>query len=298
MFNTIEIQSYSLKDILNALEQEEQAEELHISYDQKPIEKNPFPYPFRSENIGIMIVQEGKVKIKINLETYLVEKDQLICIPPRAVIQVVEVVEAIKSIGVIFTENFAQKMVQNYNEVNVLRFFSLKEFPVWLPSDQKMRTIVGLVECLYSLNSDVETYYREQRIYHYFNALTLELISFYKENAEKIEMKTSRKKELILDFLDLLSVHAKNERSVQFYADKLFVTSAYLSRVLKEASGFSTREIIEEAVVMEARDLLMGTSFSLAQIAEKLNFSDQSFFGKFFKKKMKMSPKTFRKQYK
>ncbi|MEO2071142.1 MAG: helix-turn-helix domain-containing protein [Zunongwangia sp.] len=100
----------------------------------------------------------------------------------------------------------------------------------------------------------------------------------------------------------LLQVHlhqySRKERQVQFYADKLCVTPDYLTKILKEASRMTTKEIIEEAVIMEARKLLMDNSLTIAQIADMLHFSDQSFFGKFFKKKMKISPNFFRNQYK
>jgi YesN/AraC family two-component response regulator len=67
---------------------------------------------------------------------------------------------------------------------------------------------------------------------------------------------------------------------------------------VKEASGESTHNIITNSVIIEARDMLLHSNLSITQIADKLNFSDQSFFGKFFKKKMKMSPKMFRTKMK
>jgi AraC family transcriptional regulator, transcriptional activator of pobA len=123
----------------------------------------------------------------------------------------------------------------------------------------------------------------------------LEVLSIYKNISNKeIEVNTSRKKEIIQNFLHNLYVHYRQERSVEFYAEKLFITPGYLSKILKEASGMTAREIIEDVVIMESRDMLLNTSMSISQISEKLSFSDQSFFGKFFKKKMKMSPKIFR----
>nr|WP_262916446.1 helix-turn-helix domain-containing protein [Flavobacterium pectinovorum] len=123
-------------------------------------------------------------------------------------------------------------------------------------------------------------------------------MDIYRDQVNKVDLRTNRKKEIIKDFLSLLSIHVRDKRNVQFYADKLFITPGHLSKLLKEVSGNTSREVIEEAVVMEARNMLVDSSLSLAEIAEKLNFSDPSFFGKFFKKKMKITPKAFRDKYK
>jgi AraC-like DNA-binding protein len=151
---------------------------------------------------------------------------------------------------------------------------------------------------LYELNSNTETHFRAERIAYYFNLLAYEILAAFRKDIRKLNLKDSRKKELVLEFLNQLSLHSRKERSVRFYADQLSVTPDYLSKVLKEVSGMTTRDIIEESVVMEARTLLENTPMSISQISEHLQFSDQSFFGKFFKRKMKISPHAYRNQRK
>nr|WP_262909503.1 helix-turn-helix domain-containing protein [Flavobacterium chungbukense] len=111
-------------------------------------------------------------------------------------------------------------------------------------------------------------------------------MDIYRDQASKVNLRTNRKKEIIKDFLSLLSIHVRDKRNVQFYADKLFITPGHLSKLLKEVSGNTSRGVIEEAVVMEARNMLVDSSLSLAEIAEKLNFSVLKLVVKLYKKYM------------
>lgn len=104
----------------------------------------------------------------------------------------------------------------------------------------------------------------------------------------------SRRDELLSNFIDLIEAHFKHERSVNFYADKLFVTPKHLSAVLKEISGRTAGEWIDHRVVLEAKMLLRTTGMNIQEISFALNFSNQSFFGKYFKHLTGMSPRDYR----
>ena len=109
------------------------------------------------------------------------------------------------------------------------------------------------------------------------------------------EPEIDRKYYYFMDFLGLLSQHCATERSVRFYADKLFITPKYLSSVIKEVSGKTAGDWIEEFVVVEAKTMLQRTQNSVSEVAYKLNFSSISFFGKYFKRHTGMSPGDYRR---
>ena len=79
-------------------------------------------------------------------------------------------------------------------------------------------------------------------------------------------------------------------REVTFYADKLCVTSDYLSKVVREYDGQSAAKWIINAVITEAKILLREPDKTINQIARESNFPDQSTFGKFFKRNTGLSP--------
>ena len=298
MTNFPTIQYHSLKDILNVLQEDEQQEDMHVYFKKEIISENPFPYPFRSDNNGVMLLTRGKLKMQIDFEEYLIQENDVVFFSPKSIIHIIKIIEDVQCISIVFSDDFTLKTLWNYSDINVIRFFSEKTISVIPLSIKKREIFYQLAANLYRLNSGDEEYYKKERILHYFNALVLEMMAFYRVEMKDVETKSSRKQALLKEFLHYLHQYSRKERQVQFYADKLCVTPDYLTKILKEASRMTTKEIIEEAVIMEARNLLMDDSLTIAQIADMLNFSDQSFFGKFFKKKMKISPNFFRNQYK
>lgn len=99
---------------------------------------------------------------------------------------------------------------------------------------------------------------------------------------------------ILSQFKALLSEHFLVERKVSFYADKLNLSPKYFSTVIKETSGKTAGEWINEILLLESKVRLQNKEQSIAQIAYDLDFSDPSHFGKFFKKHTGMSPLAYR----
>ena len=96
-------------------------------------------------------------------------------------------------------------------------------------------------------------------------------------------------------FLEIVKDNFRRERQLKFYADALCITPRYLSRVVKECTGSSAADWIERYVILEARALLKSTTMTIQQISDELNFPSQTFFGKYFKRRVGMSPKEYRR---
>lgn len=103
-----------------------------------------------------------------------------------------------------------------------------------------------------------------------------------------------KKIHILSQFKALLPENFIEERSVSFYAEKLHLTPKYFSTVIKEASGKTAGEWINEMLLLESKVRLRNMEQSVAQIAYDLNFSDPSHFGKFFKKHTGISPAEYR----
>lgn len=95
-------------------------------------------------------------------------------------------------------------------------------------------------------------------------------------------------------FLKLVEMNYKAEREINFYAGKLSLTPKYLSKLIREISSNSASEWIHRYVMLEAKSLLRSTNMTIQQISDELNFTSQSFFGKYFKQHEGMSPKDYR----
>jgi AraC-like DNA-binding protein len=95
------------------------------------------------------------------------------------------------------------------------------------------------------------------------------------------------------EFMRLVREHHRRERSIGFYADKLYITPKYLSRVIKETTGKSAAQWISRHVIIEAKNMIRFSGKNIQQIAYELNFPNQSSFGKYFKHGTGMSPSEF-----
>jgi len=113
---------------------------------------------------------------------------------------------------------------------------------------------------------------------------------FQRENRPYIENST------LIRFLSLAEKYASLHRDTGFYAEKLCLTSKYLSRLVKEKTGRTAKEIILNYVSLQAKTMLIGTDLTVQQISDALHFPSQSVFGKFFRKANGLSPSEYRKK--
>ena len=94
--------------------------------------------------------------------------------------------------------------------------------------------------------------------------------------------------------MELVKQYHTRYRGVKFYADKLCLTPNYLSGVVKDYTGKTATEWVNEFVILEAKILLTDSELSIQEIAYQLHFTDQSAFGKYFKQLVGISPKLYR----
>lgn len=106
----------------------------------------------------------------------------------------------------------------------------------------------------------------------------------------------SRKSMQLEKFRKLLDEHVRRRWSVAQYAEQLGISAGQLSRLTRESLGKSSIALINERVLVEAQRELIYTNASIKQIADGLGFEDESYFGRFFRKHMGVSPQTYRAQ--
>ena len=123
----------------------------------------------------------------------------------------------------------------------------------------------------------------------------LQQIKFFPNNEEKNNKKSFRNEDIYSRFMQSVFIHCRENRKVEFYASKLFVTSKYLSTVVKNVTGKTASDWIEDIIIEEIQYELKHSNESISEIAFRLNFPNISFFGKFFKRKAGVSPLKYRK---
>ena len=117
--------------------------------------------------------------------------------------------------------------------------------------------------------------------------------SYYETNAPKNQF-NNRGEEIIKGLTKLVIRHYRQERNVTFYANLLHITPQHLSTTVHKVTGKTATDIIAKFVITDASSKLRSTKMSIQEIAYSLNFSDISFFGKYFKRYTGVSPRQYR----
>ncbi len=114
----------------------------------------------------------------------------------------------------------------------------------------------------------------------------------------EVDVFRSRSDELFFRFRQLLSEHYRTARTVAFYAEKLCITTRYLTNIVQAHYAKSPKEAIDTYVIMQIRLDLLQSDISLTELAYKYNFSSPSFFSDYFRRNAGCSPQEYRMKYK
>ncbi|MEJ7682130.1 MAG: helix-turn-helix domain-containing protein [Segetibacter sp.] len=101
---------------------------------------------------------------------------------------------------------------------------------------------------------------------------------------------------LLRNFQKLIDRHYKEKKLTKDYAAMLYVTPNHLNALSKDVMGRSAGELIRDRLLLEAKRLLVNAEMTVSEIAFELDFEDNSYFSKFFKKYVGLTPEIFRKQ--
>jgi AraC family transcriptional activator of pobA len=104
----------------------------------------------------------------------------------------------------------------------------------------------------------------------------------------------SRKTMQIEKFRTMVDENYKKHWPIRTYAEQLGITPGQLSRLCREVLGVSSLDIINARLIHEAQRVLVYTGNSVKQLSYVLGFSDETYFGRFFRKHTGLSPREFR----
>lgn len=101
---------------------------------------------------------------------------------------------------------------------------------------------------------------------------------------------------VLRNFQKLIDQNYKEKKLTKDYAALLYVTPNHLNALSKDVTGRSAGELIRDRILLEAKRLLINAKMTVSEIAAELDFIDNSYFTKFFKKYEGVTPEAFRKQ--
>ncbi len=268
--------------------------ELSVSDIIEFIDFDFFGEHFRSDHFSVTLVTCGSVEVSVNLRRFTLEKNGLAVVAPNAIKQIVGASQNAQGMAIHFTTHFLNQAGLTKRSNDLLNYFSSQYKPAWSLDPVDGITIERLLRDLFERCQQFDKPFGKEQLNHIFLAFLYEIAAQGQKYSPPLIGQLTRKEELVIRFANLVSNHFRQERSVQFYADALNVTAKYLTETVKEINGKSAGQIIDNFVILESKFLLEKPEHTIAQVANLLNFSDQSFFGKYFKRMTGISPKEFK----
>lgn len=242
-----------------------------------------------SEISVIVICRSGAVDLRINMKSYTVESTSVVVTLPDQIVECLNISPNFEALAIGMSDRFIEML----NIGNRAMFkMSLRNNPVIALGPDSANVIKGYQYIISQSIRNSQNPYRLEVVENFTRAFFYAGGFYYYELSVK---HSSTYQDSIVDrFIKLVRENYREQRRVGFYADKLCITPKYLSKVIKESSGQSAVEWIDSYVVLEARAMLKSSDKTIQQISVALNFPNQSFFGKYFKRMTGVSPKEYR----
>jgi AraC-like DNA-binding protein len=264
-----------------------------ISAEIKPMMR--YNEPFRSNSFAIILVKSGNLLLQSNFTKNTLEANDVYLVTPGSMCELLHLSADAEFITLGFKREYLKEQGVFLNGAEIVHLFSTDLVHKFSLNEEEFKELeFALLSLKKKINLPEATPHYKEIIRHSFISVLYEILLVYSKYRVFVSVKLNRKEELTTNFLNLLSEHFKNEKRVQHYAKELFVTSRHLSQVVKQVTGKTAGEIIDEMLINEAKVLLSSHVMNVSQVAEELRFSDQSFFGKFFKKYTGVSPSVYR----
>ena len=247
-------------------------------------------YPFKIDMYVCCICLQGESIGKINLSPYRLTGARMSINISGQILEQEFISDDFKGICIFMSDKFISSLGLPYNFET---YMLLQDRPVL---DLKSVQLEAMLSYCTMVRRVIENKhpYQLDIIKHLTSAFFYGMGYYFHQISKNKTL--SNDEALMNDFSKKVQLFYRKERKVLYYADKLHLSASYLSTVIKRVSGKTAAEWIDDYVILEAKALLKSTKLTIQQISDELNFSSQSFFGKYFKRITGLSPKEYREK--
>lgn len=267
----------------------------YSNLNKEQIEK--YKYPARLNTGLFMIILKGRCEMSINLENYIITEESIVTVFPNSIIQLNNYSDGFDAYYLV--------MIPGYmNNIDLIQSImphlsTIMDNPVLNIESKKDRDLfLDYCKIFQRIYERQQPNPATEIIQGLMSTLIHGLLRAWeikKNNKPEDGIgKRSRKKAISHQFIQCLLKYYREERVVSFYADRLCISSKYLSAVIKDVRGKSVLALINEAVILDAKAHLKNSNLTILQISDTLNFANPSSFAKYFKKHTSMTPKEYR----
>jgi AraC family transcriptional activator of pobA len=240
------------------------------------------------------LVTEGSCDLRLDGYGMKVNHGQLLMLTPRMTLQIKSMSEDFHSCGICLSPDFFDTMpMVSYVYKNLHSLGDATAVLMLTPDESEL--ISKTLKLLEHYLTPIHCANTARTLVFFF---LLQISEIPATRHLHLPKSISRSDELFRFFRKEVAQHFRQHRSISFYAAQLHVSPVYLSRVVRKVSGETVNHHVTRHLLVESERLLVLTDLSIKEISEELGFSDQSAFGKFFKRLEGLSPTLYRNRNK
>ena len=257
--------------------------------------KNLVEAPMQIGFLLIVLCTEGEVTFTLGGREQHMEAGDLFISFGEQIIQEEHADRNFHAKAFLMTRQFAQNCIVGLNMMWPYLLYLMKN-PVLKMDSEEREWLENCYHLIRRRLSQMSGRYTREATVSLVRAFYFEICNLLDARVQPDQSGVQNRAYAIFDqFIRLLSQHFKQERSVEWYSNEMCLTPKHLSEVVKQVSGKTAGQWITTMVIIEIKNLLKHTTLSIKEIAQDMNFPNQSFLGKYFKNVEGISPSDFRK---
>lgn len=248
----------------------------------------------RMQCLFFALCLEGTAQYTVDTVPQTVEAGDVIIIGNGQTVSDAYVSPDCRGVVILIGDGFFNEVVKDVHELSQLFLFA-RDYPVYRLTDSEMTDAIKYYSHMKIKADQTTHHFRREVVRSLFTTLIYDLSNAIYRVIHSRTIRHTRSESIFIDFIRLVEQNFRSERRVSWYSEQLCISAKYLSETVKQISRRTPNDWIDNYVVLESRVLLRNSSKSIKEIAQELNFSNQSFFGKFFKEHVGMSPQAYRR---
>jgi len=277
------IQNIAISDLLN---QREKNTLFWVDRFEDMPEPNNLVFPHKHNFYEILWITKGNSKQTIDYKNYEITADSLFFISPGQ-LHLFEEWQDIEGYCILFTEDYFLQLFQNKNILFELSYLDNLYSNPFLKLDEVAKIkLKPIIDLLFQEKSN-------ETILALLFVLLKQIQNLF---SDKIINQNSKHQIVIFkQFKSLVEQNFNKNFALTDYANQLNITAHRLNSIIKTVCNKTASDIIKERILLEAKQLLQFSAYTISEITLKLGFEDSSYFARYFKKNTSTSPLEFRK---
>lgn len=250
--------------------------------------------PFKMDFTLLMFCTQGEMRLRLNLQEYRLQGGMTLVVLPGDIGECLAFGPDCQVALIAFSDDAYTDGARSVQSMRFLKYLTKQRLVPLAPDE--MQEVLSVYQWMRRKIAQPDFGFTREIVRCYMQVLVhngYQWLARHHREQPDAERPQNRPQELFERFLALVQKHYAEERSIRFYADRLCLTPKYLSNAVHRVSGRHAGEWIKDYVLLEAKALLKSRQYTVQQVSEMLNFPNTSFFGKFFKKAVGCTPRTY-----